>query len=78
MWAVAEIFRARFEELDQVDAVRELVLEAAQGYGFFSVWMTVFEDEPTIRAGLVQLFSGTDPSCFTPDGKPINRPGRII
>ncbi|MBE9070508.1 HNH endonuclease, partial [Leptolyngbya cf. ectocarpi LEGE 11479] len=78
VWAVAEIFRARFEALDQVDAVRELVLEAAQGYGFFSVWMTVFEDYPTIRAGLIQLFAGTAPSCFTPNGKPINRPGRVI
>ena len=78
VWEIAELCRKNFETLEQVDAAREMVLAAAQGYGFFSIWMTVFASYPHIKAQLIQLFSGTALSCFTPDGKPINRPGATI
>lgn len=78
IWTVAEKCREDYETLAQVDAAKDLVLEVAQSYGFFSIWMTIFEDYPDIKQKLIQRFPGTSPSCFDPDGKPLNRPGRII
>jgi uncharacterized protein (TIGR02646 family) len=77
-WATAEKCRELFENLEQADAAKDLVLEVAKSNGFFSVWMTVFNDYPGIRKGLIKLFPGTAISCFDPDGKPIDRPNPII
>ncbi|MGK7873382.1 MAG: HNH endonuclease [Xenococcaceae cyanobacterium] len=78
IWRMAEKCREKFEILGQADAAKELVLKVVQSYGFFSVWMTIFDAYPDIKRGLIQLFPGTAPTCFDPDGKPLNRPGRII
>lgn len=56
----------------------EQVLIAAKGFGFFSIWMTIFSEYPDIQRQLIDLFPGTSPSCFDANGKPINRPGGII
>jgi uncharacterized protein (TIGR02646 family) len=77
-WATAEKCRDLFENLEQADAARDLVLEVAKSNGFFSVWMTVFNDYPDIKRELIKLFLGTAISCFDPDGKPIDRPNLII
>ena len=50
----------------------------ARAYGFFSVWMTVFEDHPEVKRDLILVFTGTTPTCFDPDGKPLNRLGGAI
>lgn len=77
-WKVAELCKERFITLARSDEAKDLVLIAAQGQGFFSIWMTVFEDEPEIKKALIQLFPGTAPSCFDSDGKALNRPGGSI
>lgn len=77
-WATAEKCRDLFETLEQADAARDLVLEVAKSNGFFSVWITVFNDYPNIRTELIKLFPGTARTCFDPDGKPIDRPSAII
>ena len=43
---------------------KENIIALAKSYGFFSVWMMVFEDEPEIRQALIQAFPGTRESCF--------------
>lgn len=78
IWATAEKSLELFEKLDRVEEAKEQVLIAAQSYGFFSVWMAVFENHPEVRKGLIQRFIGTAPTCFDPDGKPLNRPGGNI
>jgi uncharacterized protein (TIGR02646 family) len=77
-WATAERCRDLFESLEQADAARDLVLEVAKNNGFFSVWMTVFNDYSDIKRELIRLFPGTARSCFDADGKPIDRPSLII
>ena len=47
--ATAERSLKLFEKLGGVNEAREQVIIAAQGYGFFSVWMTVFEDYPEVK-----------------------------
>ena len=39
---------------------------------------TSFEDYLEIRGALIQTFTSTAPTCFNPDGKPLNRPGDEI
>jgi hypothetical protein len=50
------------------------VLRAALGYGFFSVWMTVFHDVPAVCQALVSAFTGTAVDCFD-HGNAVTRPG---
>ncbi len=77
IWTIAELTRDRFEALNQNDEARILakgqVLTAAKACGFFSIWMTVFDDYPDIKIELIKLFPGTAISCFDSDGKPIDR-----
>ena len=55
-WGKAVLIRQRFKEgVADVDSVIEL----AQARGFFSVWMTVFANEPQICRRLRQSFPGT-------------------
>lgn len=44
------------------------ILDMAKGYGFFSVWLKVFEDEPEIKKELIKVFPGTDESSFDENG----------
>ena len=78
VWTVAEKCREDFDTLGRVDEAKDLVLRVAHSYGFFSVWMTIFEDYPSIKQALILLFPGTASSCFDALGKPINRPGGVI
>ncbi|MEL7360290.1 MAG: hypothetical protein AAFV85_13205 [Cyanobacteria bacterium J06634_6] len=57
---------------------KQVILDLARRYGFFSVWMTVFEDDPEMKVALIKLFPGTAPSCFDLDGKALNRPDGVI
>lgn len=77
-WKVAEICKENFTVLARSDEAKELVLKVAQSEGFFSVWMTVFEDDPEMKVALIKLFPGTAPSCFDLDGKALNRPDGVI
>jgi len=77
VWAAAVRCKENFEILEGVPAAEELVLSAAEGFGFFSVWMTVFNGYPSVKAGLIALFAGTA-DCFDADGKPLNRAGGHI
>ncbi|MCI5584288.1 MAG: HNH endonuclease [Lachnospiraceae bacterium] len=49
------------------------IVAMAKGYGFFSVWMMVFEKEPDIRQALIQAFPGTSLSCFDEEGNAKRR-----
>jgi len=74
-WNAAVLARALYAELGDVPAARKLVLMAAEGYGFFSVWMTVFGNHRAIRKGLIQRFKGTAVDCFDPNFDVQPRPG---
>ena len=54
---------------------RATIIDLAKVYGFFSVWMEVFQDEPEVKRELLRLFPGTELRFFDEDGnvKPIIR-----
>jgi len=77
-WDAAVLAKAKLAELGDAPAARDLVFIAAEGYGFFSVWMTVFSDHKAIKQGLIQRFKGTATDCFDANSAPMKRPkGRI-
>jgi hypothetical protein len=72
-WTTAEKCKDDFETLEQAEAAKDLILEVAKSNGFFSIWMTVFDDYPDIKTELIKLFPGTAMFCFDADGKLIDR-----
>lgn len=51
----------------QREVVRRWVVKNAESSGFFSIWMTVFDDDLDMRQRLVGAFAGTAASgCFDP------------
>jgi uncharacterized protein (TIGR02646 family) len=51
-----------------IESIRELALKT----GFFSVWLTVFANEPDVCNDLIAAFVGTRLTCFDPQtGHPI-------
>ena len=77
-WAAAALCLDQFQALDGSEEARELVLVAAKGYGFFSVWFVVFDGHVDVRLALIDAFPGTATSCFAEDGSLVNRPGAEI
>ena len=45
------------------------IMITAVAEGFFSVWMTVFADEPQILQALIESFPGTNGAYNGKDGK---------
>lgn len=51
------------------------IVDMAIGFGFFSVWMMVFKNEPEICQALIQAFPGTCENCFDENGNAKRRDG---
>lgn len=77
-WMIAEQSLALFEELGRLPAALDLVVEVARGYGFLSVWLTVFDSYPEVRLALLDAFPGTARDCFDDTGRPVHRPGGFV
>ena len=78
MWNVAAKCLDSFETLGASDEALELLLNAAKGYGFFSVWFVIFNEHPKVKRALIDSFPGTEESCFNAEGVPVARAGSII
>lgn len=63
--------------VNDTDQIREMIVDTAMN-GIFSIWFSVFYDDVDMKKRLVDLFIGTDSSCFDADFNPINRVGGII
>jgi hypothetical protein len=77
-WGLAELCLRNYEELECSNPAKLLVIVAAKGYGFFSIWMSVFCDHRDICLSLIREFNGTAIDCFDGDGWPVNRPGGVV
>lgn len=57
---------------DAPDSYREdlkkQIIMTALGDGFYSVWMTVFANEPQILLALIDGFAGTNKNCYDEEG----------
>lgn len=73
-WRRAELVKRGLVVLDTPER-RDEIAEMATEHGLFSVWMTVFRDDPDMLRRLIAKFPGTAIDCFDVDGKPVARPG---
>lgn len=56
------------------DAFRRQIARTATGHGFFSIWLTVFLDDPVVWNLLIQEFAGTAKDCFDPKSRQLISP----
>lgn len=73
VWQAAERCLAKYEDLNQAEEALQLVLEVACGHGFFSVWLTVFDQHVNVKRALIRHFAGTAPCCFNQEGQAVPR-----
>lgn len=79
VWKVAEKFKAELEQAgERYDSILQLAVEAATGFGFFSVWFKVFENHSELRNALINAIPGTARMCFNANANPIPRPNGDI
>lgn len=72
-WITAEDARADLTTTADPSALRKMIVRLAQSTGFFSVWMTVFEGDPTTRQALINAWPGTAESgCFDAATAPVS------
>lgn len=57
-------------KIDKTPTMKRQIIRTAVANGFFSIWMTVFEDEPEILHELISAFPGTEQGFFDAEGHP--------
>ncbi|WP_295879199.1 HNH endonuclease [uncultured Thiohalocapsa sp.] len=78
IWEIAEETLGSYEALERSQAALSLIVTAALGYGFPSVWLTVFDAYPEVRLALLDAFPGTSKGSFDDLGQPVNRAGGVL
>lgn len=82
-WGIAEAARLDVDAHPNNDAVKRGAVRTAKESGFFSIWMTVFSNNPDMRNRFIDAFEGTRGSgCFdaittqpiSPSSNPDNLP----
>lgn len=56
------------DEIEKLDMKKQILMTAMDS-GFFSVWMTVFADEPQILLALIEKYPGTNKLCYDESGR---------
>lgn len=57
------------------EEMQKTIIRLAKAKGFWSVWMTVFQDDSDMRDRLINAFIGTSRVCFDTNTQPIQRAG---
>ena len=73
VWAVAEEVKSTIAANPALEAVKQGAIRIAQFSGFFSIWMTVFQNDAEMRGRLIDAFPGTCASgCFNAAGETVS------
>ncbi len=74
-WNLAQRYLIKYQsQLSDIETITDLAINR----GFFTVWMTVFEQHIDVRKALINSFKGTATDCFDHNTMPINRNGANI
>ena len=66
-WALAQHTKNLIDTDPHNITARDFAVSLATTHGYFSIWMSVFKNDPDIRNRLIDAFSGTRESgCFDP------------
>ena len=63
---------------NQIPAMQRQIIRTALANGFFSVWMTVFEDEPDILREMIKAFPATETAFFDAEGHPTMQNKKLV
>lgn len=63
---------------NNIEALRETIVELALTSGFWSIWMTVFQNDQDMLKRFIEVFPGTAQNCFDANCNPVHRSGGII
>lgn len=77
VWSIALLARSNLQSADTPE-MREVISVMSQGFGFWSVWLTVFFEDIDMCQRLIAAFSGTAPDCFDDDTNFLPRPGGAL
>ncbi len=76
-WRKAERAKGHLQQ-QSTESMRHQIIDTATSTGFWSVWMTVFQDYADMRQRLIKAFKGTSKTCFDQHTQPIQRVGGKI
>jgi uncharacterized protein (TIGR02646 family) len=71
-WDKAVLARKRLET-NNSEEFKDTIADLAVETGYWSVWFTVFQNNPDILSRLIKKFPGTSSECFDQDFLPIRR-----
>ncbi len=63
VWNIAKRSKERLARNNNSD-FREQIVETATGYGYWSIWMTVFSDDADMLCRFIDALPGTCKQCF--------------
>lgn len=74
-WDMAEQAKARLARC-QIPEMMEQIIDTIKAKGYWSIWMTVFNDQPNMLQRIINAHPGTDEGCFdVPSYAAISRTG---
>jgi uncharacterized protein (TIGR02646 family) len=76
-WDIATLSRQDLAAAP-IDGMRRQIVRTARANGFWSVWMTVFHDDETMRERLIVAFAGTCRDCFDDHFRLVDRPNGAL
>ncbi|MBL0385294.1 HNH endonuclease [Tumebacillus sp. ITR2] len=53
--------------------MKKHIINQAKATGYWSIWMTVFHDDPDMKKRLIDAFTGTSSTCFDATQQPVPR-----
>ena len=74
VWDIAIRNREHLSQ-NENDSFRELIVTSMTGRGYWSIWMTVFQDDSDMLQRFMKALPGTADDCFDHGGIPIQRRG---
>lgn len=77
-WGRANLAKDRLSRnFNNID-MREQIVDTCIAGGYWSVWMTIFEDDADMRQRFIDAMPGTEKNCFDVQTSPLPRPNGQI
>ena len=77
VWDIAIRAKERLSRNDY-DDFREQIVDTMTGHAYWSIWMTVFQDDSDMLQRFIKALAGTAEDCFNEDGMPLQRSGSLV
>ncbi|MGA9188637.1 MAG: HNH endonuclease signature motif containing protein [Methanosarcina sp.] len=77
VWEIATRSKENLSRYN-VECFREQIVYTMTGHGYWSIWMTVFQDDPDMICRFINAVPGTSTDCFDENGMSLPRLGGQI